>query len=379
LRIFYFLDQMIQLIQIIWYIFLASAAILLIYNLVSLLSILFYNKKFKNHSQGVSVVICAINELENLKELIPQLLQQTYKNFELIIVDDRSDDDTYYYLKTLADENEKIKHVRIDSTPDHINEKKYAIFLGVKASTNDIVLLTDSDCRPASTQWIAKMTQPFSQKNTKIVLGFSPYEKTKGLLGNYIIFETFLTAISYFTFAMLGRPYMGVGRNMAYRKSFFLENEGFKGFQKVLGGDDDLFVNKNAKKDNTAVVLDSEAKTVSKPKNSWDRYFVQKTRHLSVGKYYKKGDRFLLGVLFISKLLFWLTFIPVIVAEFKPIWTLSGFIGVLVLFLTSYIVFRKKLKDSKGAWNIILLDIIHIFYYLSVGLKVKFTKKVKWS
>jgi len=325
------------------------------------------------------VVICAFNECENLKTLIPLLLNQKYPNFEIIVVDDRSDDDSFYYLKKLSDEEEKVKHVRIDETPRHINEKKFAVFLGVKAANHDIVLLTDADCIPSSENWISKMSQPFSSQKTQIVLGFSPYHKTKGFLGGFIKYETYLTAISYFTFAILGRPYMGVGRNLAYRKSFFLEKEGFKGYQNVLGGDDDLFVNKNAKRGNTAVVLDREAKTGSKPKTSWGKYFVQKTRHLAVGKYYKFMDRFYLGILFLAKLLFWLTVIPAIVADFKPIWVYAGLGSVLVSFLISYIAFRVKTKDIKGAWNFILLDIVYLIYYLSVGLKVRFTKKVKWS
>lgn len=352
---------------------------MLLYNLFVLFCILFYRNKYKKHTQGVSIVVSACNEYDNLKSLIPQLLNQKYKNYEIIIVDDRSDDMSYYYLKKLSDEEEKIKHVRIDETPRHINEKKYALFLGVKGAKNDIILLTDADCAPASENWVEKMTRPFSNKKVNVVLGFSPYKNVKGFLNSFIKYETYLTAMSYFTFSLLGNPYMGVGRNLAYRKSFFMDNEGFKGFQDVLGGDDDLFVNKNAKNGNTAVVLDGEAKTLSAAKTNWQRFIIQKTRHLSVGKHYKFGDRFFLGILYVTKLLFWLTFIPVIMAEYKPIWVISVFIGVLVLFLISYIAFRVRLKDTKKAWNFILLDIIYIFYYLSVGLKARFTKKIKWS
>ncbi len=362
-----------------WYVFLACAAVLCIYHLSGFLFTVFQKKTSDGYTGPVSVVVCAHFELENLKTLIPKLLNQNYPDYEVIIVDDRSTDESYWYIKDLTLKEPKIKQVRIDEAPPHVNEKKYAITLGVKAAKNDVLLFTDADCTPASENWLAKMARPFGNPAIKVVLGFSPYARAKGFLNKFIRFETFVTAMTYFNFYCLGNPYMGVGRNMAYRKSLFLDVEGFKGYQKVLGGDDDLFVNKNAKKSNTAVVLDKEAITISKPKKTWEQFFVQKTRHLSVGKYYKFKDRLALGWLYFIKLLFWLTFLPVIVAEFEPIFTLAGFGSAMVLFLVNYIAFRRKLNDTRGAWNIFLLDVVYIFYYLSVGLKVRFTKKVRWS
>lgn len=364
---------------VIWYIFLASASVLFIYHLLAFFILIFHNKKSKSINEPVSVIVCTHYEFENLQALVPKLLEQQYDDFEIIIVDDRSGEDSYWYIRDLAAANNKVRHVRIDEAPGQINEKKYALTLGIKAAKNDILLFTDDDCLPVGDQWLANMVKPFSNPGIKVVLGFSTYERVKGLLNKLIRFETFRTALSYFVFAKLGNPYMGVGRNLAYRKSFFLEKEGFRGFQQVTGGDDDLFVNKNATKGNTAVVLNKEATTISKPKKTWGAYKVQRIRHMSVGKYYKFKDRFLLGVLYLGKLLFWLSLVPVIVSEFKPNVTAAGFVAVMVLFLVNYIILRKKLNDMRAAWNILLLDIVYIFYYLSVGLKVSFTKKVRWS
>ncbi len=365
---------------LLWYIFISSAAILFLYNVICAISIANYksSNKLKN-KEGVSVVVCARNEYQNLKKIIPAILKQNHEKFELIIVDDQSTDESYAYLKELSMMTINFKLVRIDETPIHLNEKKYAIILGIKAAENDIILLTDADCETTSDDWISTMTAPFADPKIKLSIGFSPYKKTKGFLNAFIRYETWLTAISYFVFSRLGRPYMGVGRNLAYRKSFFLELDGFKGFQNVLGGDDDLFVNKYANKGNTAVVLQHNGITFSNPKELWKDFFIQKTRHLSVGKLYRFKDRFVLGVLFLTKLIFWLTFTPVILADIQPILTIMGFILVMVSFLTTYILFRNKLKDLKGAWLFPVLDILYLFYYIIVGLKVKFTKKVKWN
>ncbi len=364
---------------LLWYIFIASASLLTLYNVISLIATSSAKTQGENREEGVSVIICARNEYENLKKIIPNILNQKHPKFELIVVDDKSADDSYAYLKELSMMTINFKLVRIDETPLHINDKKYALLLGIRAAENDIILLTDADCTPASEHWISRMTAPFANKSIKISMGFSPYTKTKGLLNSFIRYETWLTAISYLTFTGFGRPYMAVGRNLAYRKSFFLELDGFKGFQNVVGGDDDLFVNKYANKSNSALVLDNEAITLSTPKSTWKELLIQKTRHLSVGKLYRFKDRLVLGILFLTKLLFWLTLAPVILADIKPIPTILGFMLAMVSFLTTYVLFRNKIKDLKGAWLFPVLDIIYLFYYIIVGLKVRFTKKVKWS
>ena len=364
---------------LLWYIFIGTSAILFIYNTISSIVIMTYRPLSDENTEGVSVIVCARNEHKYLTRLIPKILSQEHKKFELIVVDDRSSDESYAFLKELSMMTINVKLVRIDETPLHINEKKYAILLGIRAAENDIVLLTDADCLPTTGNWISRMTAPFSNPNVKISLGFSPYEYKRGLLNALIRYETFLTALTYFTFTRLGRPYMGVGRNLAYRKSFFLELDGFKGFQNILGGDDDLFVNKYANKQNTAIVLHHEAVTFSNPKETWKDFITQKTRHLSVGKYYHFKDRLILGLILLTKMLFWLSLPAVILAEIKPILSILGFILVMVSFLTVYLPFRKKIKDLKGAWIFPVLDVIYLFYYILVGLKVRFTKKVKWS
>jgi len=252
----------------------------------------------------VSVIVCAHDEEENLIEQVPLLLQQDYPQFEIIIVEDRCNDGTYDYLLQATKEHERLKMVRVTHKPDHINGKKFALTLGIKAARYDWVLLTDADCRPASTKWISQMTSQFEEP-AKIVLGYSPYIKTPGLLNAFIRFESFLTGIQFIGIALLGKPYMGVGRNLAYRKEVFLNAKGFNSHLDVTGGDDDLFVNQHATKENTRVSIGPDALVFSKPKESWTEYFYQKFRHLSVGKLYKFSDKILLGVFSLTWLLTW--------------------------------------------------------------------------
>ncbi|MEJ0034400.1 MAG: glycosyltransferase [Bacteroidota bacterium] len=178
-----------------------------------------------NIPAGVSVIVCAHDEEENLRTLVPILLSQNHPNYEVIIVDDRSNDGTYDFLLKTTRENPKLRMVTVRDLPSHTTGKKFALTMGIKAARNDWVLLTDADCRPGA-GWIHGMSQQFMNE-TNIVLGFSAYEKHPGVLNAFIRFETFLTAIQYIGFALVGRPYMGVGRNLAYRRKLFLESKGF--------------------------------------------------------------------------------------------------------------------------------------------------------
>ncbi len=326
----------------------------------------------------VSVIVCAHDEEENLRELIPLLLQQDYTQFEVIIVEDRCNDGTFDYLLQATKEDQRLKMVRVTHKPDHINGKKFALTLGIKAARYDWVLLTDADCRPAANSWIAEMNDQFEEP-TKMVLGFSPYLKAPGLLNAFVRFESFLTGIQFIGMALLGRPYMGVGRNLAYRKELFLNTKGFNSHLDVTGGDDDLFVNQHATQENTSVRIGASALVFSKPMETWKGFLHQKLRHLSVGKRYKFSDKILLGMFSLSWILTWLLVLPYLF--FFPLAKvlLVFFVIRMALLISMMYVGPKKLGDSFEAWKTPFLDFMYAFYYLVTGAKALIVKKVKWK
>lgn len=352
-----------------------SLAILTIYWLVILVKTLGFKPNTKRE-QPVSVIVCAHNELENLKTLIPKLLSQEHNDFEVIIVDDRSDDGTYDYL--LENKSDKLKFARVDQVHDHINAKKFALTMGIKAASNDILLLTDADCEPSSSQWIKEMTGSFT-KETDFVLGISPYEEGKGLLNQFIQFETQWTAMNYVGFALVGNPYMGVGRNLAYRKSAFLNNKGFGKIQHITGGDDDLLVNELANKKNTRLALGAESLTYSIPKSTWGEYLKQKTRHWSVGKYYKTKDKFLLGLQNACNLVFWLALI-ILAVQTNNYFIPAGLLIFRMLFITILVnSTSKKFGYRMNIWLVPMMDILYAGYASIFGTIALFTKKVRWK
>jgi hypothetical protein len=277
----------------------------------------------------------------------------------------------------------------VKSTPERVNGKKYGITLAMKAAAHDWILLTDADCRPNSANWIKTMSRNFSA-DTQFVLGLSPYFRKPGFLNLFIRFETLLTAIQYFAFGWLKNPYMGVGRNLAYRKSLFLEKKGFNNYLHVTGGDDDLFVNMHARGTNTRLEIASESQTNSFPETSWKTFYEQKIRHLSVGKRYRFSHRFLLGVFSASWIVTW---ISVLIASIWVITSFAGFLAPLPVefyyifvpfilrWLLLVLLFRTMLQKASlkfGLWTLPILDFIYAIYYLSTGLVALTTKKIQW-
>ena len=350
-----------------------------IFFLLALL-VAFYRKprRFEATPTGVSVIVCAHDEEHNLRELVPLLLQQDYPDFEVIVVEDRSNDGTYDYLREMVPVHVRLKMVRVESTPAHIHGKKFALTLGIRAARYEWVLLTDADCRPASTQWVREMSRGMAG-DTQFVLGYSPYQVEPGLLNAFVRFESLITALQYLGFAQLGKPYMGVGRNLAYRKSFFIDKKGFKHLD-ITGGDDDLYVNEHARKDTTAVIIGSQSLMWSRAKKTWRDWFTQKLRHLSVGRFYQRQDRFLLGSVTISWILTWLLAVPALLLSGPWLWWLIDALllrWVLLIWLTHDA--SRKLGAPFESWKTPFLDILYAIYYLVLGPVAARSKKVRWK
>jgi len=258
----------------------------------------FYKAPAKAQSQEypVSVVICGRDEAENLATNLPGVLVQQYRSsHEVIMVNDNSVDDSKYVLDELK---KTFKHlIPLDLTQEAmmIPGKKFPLSMGIKSAKYEIVLLTDADCLPASEHWIQLMQDGFAP-DKEIVLGYGAYKKRAGLLNKIIRFETFHTALQYLSYALAGTTYMGVGRNLAYKKTLFIKNKGFSAINQIPGGDDDLFINKVATANNTAIVINPDAFTLSEPKHTWQEWMRQKTRHFSTAKYYLTKHKQLLGL-----------------------------------------------------------------------------------
>ena len=348
-----------SIITILFYSFVVAVALQI--GFYSFFLLAFSLKKPKNSISKnipVSVIICAKNEAESLQEYLPFFLEQNYSNFELILVNDGSSDNTLEVMESFEANHNNIKIVNVKTIEKFWGNKKYALTLGIKAASHDFLLFTDADCKPNSDYWISEMSSQFS--NTKsIVLGYGAYEHIRGSFLNTLIrFETLLTAIQYFSYANSGIPYMGVGRNLAYRKELFFNNSGFMGHMDVKSGDDDLFVNAAATSKNTTISYSPKSFTLSKPKMSFKDWFIQKRRHISTSKYYKPKHKFLLGLFYFSQLTFFILAILLLSLQYQ--WMLV-LILVSLRFLLCFTVFGISSKKLKTPYLIIFTPIIELF------------------
>lgn len=240
----------------------------------------------------LSVVICARNEAENLSRFLPDVLNQDYPSYEVVVVNDCSEDSTYDVLGSFMKKYPHLKVSMIQKDPGFTHTKKLAMLIGIKAAKNDLLVFTDADCRPASPQWLRHVAAAATGEKTDIVIGYGAYSQEKGLLNSYIRYETMFIALQYFGMAMAGKPYMGVGRNLAYRRTFFFGKGGFGPHNHIMSGDDDLFVNRNATADNCSLMLTHDSFTLSVPSKTIAEWIKQKRRHLTTAVHYKSQDKF---------------------------------------------------------------------------------------
>lgn len=326
----------------------------------------------------VSVIICARNEQKNLEENLPLVLEQDYKNFEVVVVNDCSSDDSHLVLQRYAAQYPHLKIVSISEHARFKHGKKFAVTLGIKAASHEYLLFTDADCRPASQHWVDLIQRKF-QGGREIVLGYSPYARKGGILNAIIRFETFFTGLNYLSFSLAGRPYMGVGRNLAYTRSLFFRNKGFASHIHIPSGDDDLFVNETSHADNTAIEIHQDAQVWSEPKQTLGAYWKQKVRHMGAGKAYKSGDKFVLTLQGASAAVFYLTLIALLIMHAQWWVLLSVYLLRLLLQLIVYYPAMRKLAVRDLIWWFPALDLSYNFFIIVLSIVSLFNKKVKWK
>lgn len=335
--------------------------------------------------QPVSVIICGKNEGTNLRANLPAILAQRYTNsagnklFEVIVVDDGSDDDTQSVLERLAREYDNLVIITIDkNAPKIYPGKKNALNKAVAAAKNDILLMTDADCRPSSAYWLHYMVRPFHRGTGKeIVAGYGQYETAGGLLNSFVRWETVHTFLQLSTYARSGMPYMAVGRNMACTKEVFLSAQSTAEWSKLPSGDDDLLVRAAGGKNNVSVVYMPEAFTVSAAKDSWSSWALQKQRHMSTGKYYRFLIQVLLAKYGFSHAFMWLSFVVLL---FTPLWGEALCVMLLrsVIYWSVWQRMACRLGEKKLIRYFPLFDIGWMIYNFAFSPYIIWKNKQQW-
>lgn len=365
---------------IIFILFCVITFIQIFYYLFFFLRLNYYKVKPKTTSQThpVSIIICARDEAANLAKNLPGSLVQEYATtHEVIVVDDNSFDDSKYLLEEFQKTFKQLHVVELKQEAKHITGKKFPLSIGIKTAKYEIVLLTDADCVPASEHWVNKMQETYDDE-TEIVLGYGAYNKKSGLLNKLVRWETFHTALQYLTYALAGIPYMGVGRNLSYKKTIFFRHKGFSSHNNIPSGDDDLFINVAATKKNTKINIDKATFTLSEPVVTWGQWMKQKTRHYTTGRYYKPLHKFLLGLYSFTHFIFFpLFFISLLFFSWQ--WALIIFGA---RFITQAIILYPAMKkmDERDLYPMFLFfDVWMFFYYLIFAVALIKKPKPVWN
>lgn len=348
-----------------------------------------YKKKLKRNKIAflderppVSVIICAKDEADNLRRFLPFILEQEYPHYEVIVINDGSTDDTEVLLNDLSLLYSNLRTTFVPVGANNLSTKKLGLTLGVKAAKYDLLLFTDADCLPEDKTWIARMARNFTP-GTDFVLGYGAYLHKNGLLNRLITFDTLFIGLQYMGMALARKPYMGVGRNLAYRKEVFFAQKGFASTLHLPAGDDDLMVNKAATPTNTRIEIAPESITWSEPKTTLKGWFFQKERHLSVASYYKESSKFRLTIEPVVRGVFYAAFVLCMVFGNLVTMIAAGALF-LIRFAVQAIIINKSAKhfgDRRYFFTLPLFDIylpLVSLYILTVGKLFK-NKAVRWK
>lgn len=334
-------------------------------------------KVISNKTPGVSIIIAARNEADNIFKNLPFILDQDYPNFEVIVVNHQSMDESKYILDAFEHEFPNMRVINVEKSVHLKFGKKLPLTIGIKGAKYEHLLFTDADCTPTSNQWLKSMSSSFTDKH-QIVLGYGPYKKKKGFLNKIIRFDTAWIAMNYFSFAKAKMPYMGIGRNMAYTKSVFESVSGFKSHYALSSGDDDLFIQEAAKKGNYTINIHPDAYCLSNPPKTWNGWMRQKSRHYTTTERYTLIKKLMLGIYPLSLLLMLISFVTLLF-DSNFIWltlTVFGFILVVKWLILGKAL--KKLNESKFIAYLPLLDIAYAILAPAMYYSIDKKDKNKW-
>jgi glycosyltransferase involved in cell wall biosynthesis len=308
---------------------------------------------------GISVIVTSKNNSFELEKNLPYFLTQNYPKYEVIVVNSGSTDDTDVVLKAAEQKYPHLYHTFIPSGADEINEKKLAITLGVKAAKYDIVLYSESYCRPTSDNWIREFGKEFT-KGKDILLGYSRVVFTNKVgFGFFIRYDNLIHHLKFLSMAIAGNPFMGIGRNMAYRKELFFNNKGLSPVLGLDGGEDDLYINKISNRNNTGVVLSKDSITETDSVDSFSTWRSIKSKYLYTKQFYKGLANYILGFETFTKHSFYIILLLSIAYSFYSsnfiLLGFSVFLFIIRFFTLLFVINKNSAHFDSIKFNVNLL------------------------
>ncbi len=335
----------------------------------------------KSTKPPVSVVICAKNEQQNLEKNLPLYLEQNYPEFEVVVVNDCSTDETEALLYTLKLKYKKLQVTTIELDHQFLHNKKLAITIGIKAARYDNIIFTEPYCAPSDNKWLASMQQAFGSKG-ELVVGYCRNEPREGLADKVMRSDSVVSALFSLHGAMLGKPYRCTIKNMGISQSFFFRSKGFAHYNSYPNSEETIFLCRNGNEENTRVAISSDAILSSSQVLTFEQWFKQKCLYSSLLSMGKRGV-WRLRCEILSRTSFYTTFLVLLIlAIIRLDYLLMLCMAPLVItrLITRMVIMRKalnKLQEKGIFFWILVYDIISPLLTFIVALVQPNLQKIK--
>jgi len=359
-------------------IFIISLLVQLIYFWVVFGKLAFYKKKQTLKAQPpVTVVITAHNQYNDLRQNLPYLLEQDYPEFEIMVVNDNSDDGSGELLTDLSRQYSNLSIVELKQSLNWFSGRKFPLSLGIKSARYDLLILTDTICRPVSKRWIKEIVAIHTPE-TDIALGYSTFD-TKSKINLWFRFSAFYDGLFYLSMALAGKPFKGIGKNLSYTKQLFYNHKGFSSHYKINLGDDEIFINQTANKRNTNIQISQHSKVAVVKSMSFSNWVKSERTRIFIRRFFKTGSRFLISLYHSTAFLFFATFASLLLLKFNWMMVLPLF-GLRLI--SQYIIFglaAKKLTEKGLLLFSPLLEVFLVFFDFLIWFAMIFSRKKKWA
>ncbi|MCB2205553.1 glycosyltransferase [bacterium] len=320
--------------------------------------------------EEITVVVAAHNEAARIPRLLASLAAQRFPKelLHVLVVDDRSEDGTAAVVER-ATGALQLRLLRIDSVPDDVSPKKFALHRGISEAQTDIVLLTDADCE-AGEEWAGAMLRTL-QRGNDVAAGLAPLRSTRYAHSAYSSFDACRTLAMMSAATAWGVPYMATGRSWGFRREAYERCGGLEPLFGQLGGDDDLLLQRmHAQGARIGMCIEQDAMVWSSTPASWRALLRQKLRHYRVGASYQGRGAWLLGIFLGVELLTVLTGL-ILIAVLPGMQKLLPpiFIVWTLWYATGFLVAPFKWMDAeRSRIQLVKWEAFHIFYSVIVSL-----------
>jgi glycosyltransferase involved in cell wall biosynthesis len=321
--------------------------------------------------EPVSVIICVKDDSINLSKILPLLLQQNYPEYEVIVVNDNSSDDSEEILKLAQNQ---YPHLQIRNLVAHksVHGKSVVLGVGIKAAKYNRIVVTDVACLP-STDWLKSVSTGF---DSEIVMGYTRYIA----VGKFVRIANYYESLFQLGYALNRRPYTASGENDSFRKELFFA----KGFNPLLRKPEkveQVFFNSVMNKTNTSVVLLPDAIVASEKHLSVGNWCLECSLNLFSKRLFRRGARHVKSPEMISKTLFYISCIVAIIMSINETPLLASIVGVfllrLIIQIFVFVSTQKRLGEKRLLLHTLLWDFYSIIVYLYVALLFKHRKAIR--